>query len=46
VVDDDDIMRSGAYPGGQVTPGCPTANTGEACPIGDVQLFSQEEPIN
>lgn len=46
VVDDDDIMRSGAYPGGRVVAGCPTTNTGEACPIGDAQLFSQEEPIN
>lgn len=43
---DDDIMRSGAYPGGRVVAGCPTTNTGEACPIGDAQLFSQEEPIN
>lgn len=40
------IYRSGAYPGGQVTPGCPADNTGEACPIGAAELFSQEEPIN
>ena len=46
LADDDDIMRSGAYPGGRVVAGCPTTNTGEACPIGDAQLFSQEEPIN
>lgn len=44
--DTDDIMRSGAYPGGQVTAGCPAANTGQACPIGTAELFSQEEPIN
>ena len=40
------IYRSGAYPGGQVTPGCPADNTGEACPIGNAELFVQEEPIN
>jgi hypothetical protein len=40
------LERSGAYPGGQVTPGCPAGNTGEACPIGEAQLFTQEEPIN
>jgi hypothetical protein len=40
------LERSGAYPGGQVTPGCPAGNTGEACPIGEAQLFAQEEPIN
>jgi len=43
---DGPLERSGAYPGGQVTPGCPAGNTGEACPIGDAELFSQEEPIN
>lgn len=43
---DGPLERSGAYPGGQVTPGCPADNTGEACPIGDAELFSQEEPIN
>ena len=43
---DGDLERSGAYPGGQVTPGCPATNTGEACPIGNAELFSQEEPIN
>lgn len=46
LADTDDIMRSGAYPGGQVTAGCPAGNTGEACPIGTAELFSQEEPIN
>jgi hypothetical protein len=40
------LERSGAYPGGQVMPGCPASNTGEACPIGTAELFSQEEPIN
>ena len=40
------IYRSGAYPGGQVTPGCPATNTGDACPTGEAELFSQEEPIN
>lgn len=44
--DADSIYRSGAYPGGQVTPGCPADNTGEACPIGEAELFVQEEPIN
>ena len=42
----DSIYRSGAYPGGQVVAGCPADNTGEACPIGTAELFSQEEPIN
>lgn len=46
VDDDDDIMRSGAYPGGQVTAGCPVGNTGEACPVGDATLISNGEPIN
>ena len=40
------LEQSGAYPGGQVTPGCPDGNTGEACPIDDAELFSQQEPIN
>jgi hypothetical protein len=44
--DADDIMRSGAYPGGQVTPGCPADNTGEACPVAPVELFFQQERIN
>jgi hypothetical protein len=43
---DGPLERSGAYPGGQVTPGCPANNTGEVCPIGTAELFSQEEPIN
>lgn len=37
------IYRSGAYPGGQVKP---DGQTGEACPVGDAQLFHKEEPIN
>lgn len=40
------LERSGAYPGGRVTAGCPAGNTGEACPIDDAELFSQQEPIN
>lgn len=40
------LERSGAYPGGRVTAGCPAGNTGEACPIDNAELFSQEEPIN
>lgn len=43
---DEPLERSGAYPGGRVTAGCPASNTGEACPIDDAELFSQEEPIN
>jgi hypothetical protein len=42
----DSIYRSGAYPGGQVVAGCPADNTGEACPVGTAELFSQEEPIH
>jgi hypothetical protein len=41
--DPESIYRSGAYPGGQVTP---DGQTGEACPIGSAEIFSQEEPIN
>lgn len=44
--EDDDIMRSGAYPGGRVTAGCPAGSTGEACPVGDATLISNGEPIN
>lgn len=40
------LERSGAYPGGQVTPGCPATNTGEVCPIGDAELFVDGAPIN
>ncbi len=43
---DEPLERSGAYPGGRVTAGCPVGNTGEACPVDDAELFSQEEPIN
>ena len=43
---DGPLEQSGAYPGGQILPGCPPGQTGEACPIGDAELFSQEEPIN
>lgn len=43
---DEPLERSGAYPGGRVTAGCPAGNTGEACPIDDAELFSQQEPIN
>jgi hypothetical protein len=47
VLDDaDSIYQSGAYPGGQVQPGCPATNTGEACPIGEAELFSQGEQIS
>jgi hypothetical protein len=41
--DPDSIYQSGAYPGGRVTP---SGNTGTACPIGNANLFSNEEPIN
>jgi hypothetical protein len=40
------LERSGAYPGGRVTPGCPAGNTGEACPIEDAELFADGEQIN
>lgn len=40
------LEQSGAYPGGQVTPGCPASNTGEVCPIGGAQLFVDGAPIN
>jgi hypothetical protein len=44
--DADSIYQSGAYPGGQVIAGCPVGNTGEACPVTEAELFSQQEPIN
>jgi hypothetical protein len=44
--DPDTINQSGAYPGGQVVAGCPATSTGEVCPIGEAELFSQEGPIN
>lgn len=43
---DSPLERSGAYPGGRVTAGCPVGNTGEACPVDDAELFAQGEPIN
>lgn len=43
---DEPLERSGAYPGGRVTAGCPVGNTGEACPIADAELFADGEPIN
>lgn len=46
ITNDEPLERSGAYPGGRVTAGCPVGNTGEACPIGDAELISNQEPIN
>jgi hypothetical protein len=43
---DGPLERSGAYPGGQVMPGCPSTNTGEVCPIGTATLTSNGERIN
>lgn len=38
------LEQSGAYPGGQVTPGCPGTNTGEVCPIGDAEIIVHGTP--
>lgn len=43
IAGDTDILRSGAYPGGRVTP---TGTSGTACPIPIVNLTSNGEPIN
>lgn len=46
ISDDEPLERSGTYPGGRVTAGCPSGGTGEACPIDDVVILSQGERIN
>jgi hypothetical protein len=38
------LERSGAYPGGQVTPGCPADNIGTACPIGGATIITNGTP--
>jgi hypothetical protein len=46
VIDGDDpLERSGAYPGGQVTPGCPADNSGEACPVADATITANGEEL-
>lgn len=46
VIDGDDpLERSGAYPGGQVTPGCPGTNTGAACPVGNATIYANSEEL-
>lgn len=49
---DGPIERSGAYPGGQVLPGCPGEQVGEACPIpaanislDDLELGTYQPPV-
>lgn len=39
------LERSGAYPGGQVTPGCPGGNTGAACPIVAAEITVHGTPM-
>lgn len=39
IAGDSDILRSGAYPGGRVLPGCPPAHTGTECPIEEAELW-------
>ena len=38
------LERRGAYPGGQVTPGCPADNSGTACPIGGATIIANGTP--
>lgn len=46
VIDGDDpLEQSGAYPGGQVTPGCPPGGTGAACPVGNATIYANEEQL-
>lgn len=42
---DDPLEQSGAYPGGQVTPGCPGGSTGAACPVGNATIYANEEEL-
>ncbi|BAD78984.1 unknown protein [Synechococcus elongatus PCC 6301] len=46
------IERSGAYPGGQILPGCPGEQVGDACPmpaadisLGDLDLGTYQPPV-
>lgn len=46
VIDGDDpLERSGAYPGGQVVPGCPADNSGAACPVGTATIAANGEEL-
>lgn len=42
---DEPLERSGAYPGGRVTAGCPVGNTGEACPVDDATIYANSEEL-
>ena len=42
---DGPLEQSGAYPGGQVTPGCPADNSGAACPIGNATINANGEDL-
>jgi hypothetical protein len=45
VIVDGSLEQSGAYPGGQVAPGCPADNTGAACPVGNATIYANEEQL-
>lgn len=43
VIDDDDpLVRSGAYPGGRVTP---DGQSGAACPVGNATIYANSEEL-
>ena len=44
VISDGPLEQSGAYPGGQVTPGCPADNIGTVCPIGGATIIVNGTP--
>jgi hypothetical protein len=44
VIDDGPLEQSGAYPGGQVNPGCPADNIGTVCPIGGATIIINGTP--
>jgi hypothetical protein len=44
VISDGSLEQSGAYPGGQVTPGCPADSIGTVCPIGGATIIVNGTP--
>jgi hypothetical protein len=44
VISDGSLEQSGAYPGGQVTPGCPGGGSGTVCPTGGATIIVNGTP--
>jgi hypothetical protein len=44
VISDGSLEQSGAYPGGQVTPGCPGGGIGTVCPTGGATIIINGTP--